>query len=281
MEESNTSSMNGLLSPTEGFSETESLAAAAAAASREEPELSATSPRKRKENPQRKDAYKSMVKACLEKDIAVNEAEALQKHIAALQKKLQEVQEREVAADAKVKTSFKELKAQGVEWNHHDTVWVGNYRELIEFQKQNPNQTVQVKTTLGKWVSRQRTLNGRMKEDDSTAFRNQTRFDMLEDVGFDWGKPRDPRVPWEERYQELLAFKNKFGHCNPTQYTEYHKLALFVKDQRRIYQDIQKGKTSRILTEERIRLLEEAGFEWRRHKYKNRAKKEAKTEASV
>jgi hypothetical protein len=34
----------------------------------------------------------------------------------------------------------------------------------------------------------------------------------LEELGFQW-TTKDPRhVPWEARYDELLAFKERFGH---------------------------------------------------------------------
>lgn len=101
----------------------------------------------------------------------------------------------------------------------------------------------------------------------------QSRLDLLNAVGFDWGTPAPERVSWDDRYRKLLAFKEKFGHCNVTQRTECHRLALWVGNQRRAYQQMLDGKSREGLTDERIRLLEEAGIEWRRHKYKNRGKK--------
>jgi len=101
----------------------------------------------------------------------------------------------------------------------------------------------------------------------------ESRKELLDDIEFDWGTAKTIKVPWEERYNELLEFKAKFGHCNVTQRTEFHTLALWVARQRKNYQCIKEGKSADGLSEERMRLLEEAGFEWRRHKYKNRTKK--------
>lgn len=111
----------------------------------------------------------------------------------------------------------------------------------------------------------------------------QARIDLMNDVGFDWGRPLDERVSWEDRYKQLLAFKEVFGHTNVTQNKgEYNKLAMWVSRQRAQYQAIQNGKVpgEKGLTEERIRLLNEAGFVWRRHKYKNRGGKKQKVSSS-
>ena len=35
----------------------------------------------------------------------------------------------------------------------------------------------------------------------------------LESIGFEWAKPKG-RVAWMKRYNELVAFNAKFGHCN-------------------------------------------------------------------
>lgn len=40
----------------------------------------------------------------------------------------------------------------------------------------------------------------------------QTKLQKLAEVGFDWGK-RKGDYAWEERYRELVQFKQQFGSC--------------------------------------------------------------------
>jgi hypothetical protein len=73
--------------------------------------------------------------------------------------------------------------------------------------------------------------------------------------------PRKARVDlkslWGRRYGQLVEFKNAHGHCNvPQRYAANAELGRWVKDQRTFKV---KGK----LTQERIELLEEIGFQWK------------------
>lgn len=67
---------------------------------------------------------------------------------------------------------------------------------------------------------------------------------------------------WTVKYQELLAFKAKEGHCNvPHGYKKNTGLAMWVKRQRRQFNIIVDNQLS-TLTGERIRLLNDIGFVW-------------------
>lgn len=62
---------------------------------------------------------------------------------------------------------------------------------------------------------------------------------------------------WGRRYAQLVEFKRVNGHCNvPQRYAANVELGRWVKDQRTFKV---KGK----LSEERISLLEDIGFQWR------------------
>jgi hypothetical protein len=101
---------------------------------------------------------------------------------------------------------------------------------------------------LRRWVLRQRweQRNGSLHKD---------RFERLSEIGFPWGLQEEPR--WEQKYSELAAYKQQYGHCNvPSHWPQNKTLGLWVMHQRRA----KRFATSR---PEHIQKLDELGFEWR------------------
>mmetsp|Transcript_33380 Transcript_33380/g.48313 ORF Transcript_33380/g.48313 Transcript_33380/m.48313 type:complete len:283 (-) Transcript_33380:833-1681(-) len=67
---------------------------------------------------------------------------------------------------------------------------------------------------------------------------------------------------WRNRFEELTAYIKKHGDSFvPLHFPKYPKLGCWVKNQRRFYRLHQKGKQS-LITNDRIRLLDDAGFTW-------------------
>ena len=67
---------------------------------------------------------------------------------------------------------------------------------------------------------------------------------------------------WMVRFQQIVAFKNKFGHCNVSRSDPgNHDLALWVKNQRYEYA---KGK----MNPKKLELLDTIGFLWDVHEAK-------------
>jgi len=86
----------------------------------------------------------------------------------------------------------------------------------------------------------------------------------LEEVGFKWITGA-PRKTFDDRLEELVKFKQKFGHCNAprTKSSEYYPLGKWCSNLRMSYNQIQKGKKPRsTLRDDHIRRLEEVGFKW-------------------
>ena len=76
---------------------------------------------------------------------------------------------------------------------------------------------------------------------------------------------RDQAEQWSERYDELLDFLKKHGHCRvPRNHKEYNGLASWVKRQRYQYKLRKEGKPS-FLTDERVAVLDRLGFVWDSH----------------
>lgn len=63
---------------------------------------------------------------------------------------------------------------------------------------------------------------------------------------------------WLHRFNKLLDYKNQFGHCNvPQTFKPDKSLGVWVSEQRMLYKRSE-------LAEDRIKFLEEIGFEWDR-----------------
>jgi len=94
------------------------------------------------------------------------------------------------------------------------------------------------------------------------------RIRRLTDLGFVWSLRDD----WQQHYDELKAFKERYGHCNvPARFAENRKLGIFVSAQRQQYKMMQtegkvdadqKNRRPAPLTQERIDLLNKIGFTW-------------------
>jgi hypothetical protein len=152
------------------------------------------------------------------------------------------------------------LNDLGFMWDTLDALWEKRFSELEEFRAiythSNVPQRWQENPQLATWVSEQRT---RRKQDSLS----QERIQRLNETGFLWN-PRDSF--WEQKFAELQAFKESKGHCNvSSRYSENPSLATWVDGQR---QYKKKGK----LSEERIRRLDELGFEWNPKRWRRNGK---------
>lgn len=117
---------------------------------------------------------------------------------------------------------------------------------------------------------------------------NLTRVAIIIELGFQFcvpaartgpkpkgGEPRAPKpMPefidivrskesrWNDRYQELKRFKEKFGHCIvPTKYKPNPSLGCWVSTQRVHYKRLKVGRHT-ALTQSKIERLTEIGFIW-------------------
>jgi superfamily II DNA or RNA helicase len=144
------------------------------------------------------------------------------------------------------------LDALGFSWNGEiDRRWDEMYQRLKNYQTQHGDANVphlwKADIRLASWVCHQRQ---RRKK----AIITDEQVRLLDELGFTW-QLRE-RGNWEDRYQELLEFREKHGHCNVFRaYEKKPKLAAFVNSMRT-------KKASGQLSEERKRLLEAIGFQW-------------------
>ena len=71
---------------------------------------------------------------------------------------------------------------------------------------------------------------------------------------------------WSKRFQELLRFREEYGHCLvPHNWCKNKKLAQWVKRQRYQHRLLEQNRHS-TLTMDRVQQLEDVGFVWNSHK---------------
>lgn len=106
--------------------------------------------------------------------------------------------------------------------NKYDLRWCLKFRELCAYKRDHGHTDVPYKQgKLGSWVKTQRTnysllsIRGQSSEQDKDKnnFLTKERIASLDAIGFRW------RIfdKWEEKFQELIRFKEKFNHVDVPQ----------------------------------------------------------------
>ena len=113
---------------------------------------------------------------------------------------------------------------------------------------------------LGRWARHQR-KKYRMKQQGLKTSLTDKQIDQLNAFGFPWVM-REPRIvtqpkSWEERYEDLVKYKEKFGNCNVPQ--KHSSLGGWVHRQRRDYMERKLGLPTS-LTPEKVEKLKSLGF---------------------
>jgi superfamily II DNA or RNA helicase len=196
---------------------------------------------------------------------------------------------------------FKEFKKQHghgepgmIEGSDELKKWISKQRQLNARQELNGNRKAVLDSVGFSWVAEEEDLHrsemlerlrayhsahghadvpDRWSEDPQLAnwvrvqrkYREQGRLTdekvrQLDGLGFTWRhhtrRSGGEQVSWEQRYEQLVAFKAVHGHCNvPIGYNEAPGLGSFVGNTR-----TQRRKGW--LRDERVKLLDELGFEW-------------------
>lgn len=148
------------------------------------------------------------------------------------------------------------------EWNVPKAAWTRHLEDLKAFKRCYGHCNVSSDNlnypNLGKWVKEQRRFYFLEKDGVRTSL-TQARIDELNKLGFCWSMQE---AIWAQRYQEFLEFKTKHGHAFvPSRNPDNPNLGSWVRYQRREYHRLINGGKGYI-TDERVRLLNDAGFKW-------------------
>ncbi|KAL6057634.1 Helicase [Balamuthia mandrillaris] len=135
---------------------------------------------------------------------------------------------------------------------HEEKVWTKRIQQLIAFRDTYGHCCVAQSNSsrrwskLGNWVQYQRE---KRREGKLSAEKEA----LLTSLGFVWDVMN---FQWKEHFQELVEFKERFGHCQvPVQWRENPRLGSWVKTQRAAWK---KGKMSA----ERKSMLDSIAFVW-------------------
>ena len=134
--------------------------------------------------------------------------------------------------------------------------WSARYHDLVEFRRERGHCLVPHKwkgnPELAQWVKRQR-YQYKLKCLGRHSTLTDERLSCLNKMGFVWDSHR---AAWQERFNELVAFRALHGNCNVHSGDEkYPQLAVWVKCQRRQYK-------RKIMTKDRFNKLQDLGFVW-------------------
>jgi hypothetical protein len=143
-----------------------------------------------------------------------------------------------------------------------DDRWDVKFAQLEQFVLMHGHARVPVRyrlnMSLSKWAKRQR-YQYKLKQEGKHSTLSDERELKLVDLGFEW----DIRYTvWEERFDELLEFKRKYGHMSvPIVFPEFPKLGSWVKCARRQGKLFARGESSS-MTADRAAKLKVIGFTW-------------------
>ena len=144
------------------------------------------------------------------------------------------------------------------------TPWETRFKELVQYKAKHGDCDVPRSHNLGRWVKHQRTLY-------MTNTLAQDRVDRLDSIGFKWRK-RDPEVPWETRFEELVQYKAKHGDCDVPK--KHGKLGIWVATQRAAYM-------ANSTSQDRVDRLDSIGFKWKKKDIEKNAKGKGRNATTV
>jgi hypothetical protein len=117
--------------------------------------------------------------------------------------------------------------------------------------------------SLGQWCSVMRGSYKQMQNNQKPTNKlSDEQIQRLNDAGFKWAL-RNVRIGFDKRFNDLVAFKAKYGHCDVSHTGENVSLGKWCTELRGSYNKIQNNqKPNRKLSDEQIQRLNDAGFKW-------------------
>ena len=137
---------------------------------------------------------------------------------------------------------IRQLDDLGFVWDPIEESWQQRFAEFKAFMERfGAYPTHGTNQSLASWVLGQRTKP-----------QSEEHIRQLDAIGFEWETPTDER--WIERYGELKAFVQKFGHCRvPQNKSAYRSLHTWLYAQRTY---------EKSLPPDRRKLLDDLGVNW-------------------
>jgi len=162
--------------------------------------------------------------------------------------------------EEKISSSIDEDDNSALSEQMDERGWDSKYGLLREFKREYGHCNVSRQDTqwraLTWWVPNQRTARRK-------GLLSRERIRLLDSLDFEWdrsgkGCENAWNLYWNKQYEQLKVFKQKHGHLDvPRREERYKSLGWWVYNMRQMKK---KGKMSN----ERIKKLDEIGFEWER-----------------
>jgi hypothetical protein len=168
------------------------------------------------------------------------------------------------------KERIKFLEKLDFDWRHGKAKaasWEDRLQELATYKQQNNGSTnvtqrCPLNKPLGIWVKTQRSQYKLSQKNKKSAMTDE-HIKSLNELDFDWRHGKAKAASWEDRLQELAIYRQKNGHMNVSTIDAHEKpLGLWITRQRylcKLFKTTGKGQ----MTDERIKSLNELGFEWK------------------
>lgn len=197
-------------------------------------------------------------------ETAKQERDSAKKVVDDLTGQLNEAKSRLASAEAQYRQTLGSLEDAELK---EPSQWNTMYKKLLDFRTQHghclvPHSTKGDKdlTSLGRWVANQRVFY-KMHQEGKPGHIKPHRIETLEKIGFVWNVND---MIWENKLQELIRYKDENGTCDiPSKCSkENKKIRNWVELQRQQYR-LFRAKRTTSLTLNRIKKLEDMGFEWR------------------
>jgi hypothetical protein len=126
--------------------------------------------------------------------------------------------------------------------------------------------------SLGQWCSKLRSSYKKMenKKKPHTKLSDE-QIQCLNDAGFNWSLVRKVGSAFDDRFNDLMTFKAKYGHCDVYTRGEDASLGKWCTHLRGSYKKMEnKKKPLTTLSDEQIQRLNDAGFKWSLQKESSR-----------
>jgi hypothetical protein len=118
--------------------------------------------------------------------------------------------------------------------------------------------------SLGKWCSKLRSSYKKMENNQKPKMKlSDEQIQCLNDAGFNWSLVRKVGSAFDDRFNDLMTFKAKYGHCDVYTRGEDASLGKWCTHLRGSYKKMEnKKKPLTTLSDEQIQRLNDAGFKW-------------------
>ena len=157
------------------------------------------------------------------------------------------------------------LNDAGFKWSLHKAIFDERFNDLMSFKAKYDHCDVSQtgdNDSLGRWCNVLRVSYKKIQNNQKPANKlSDGQIQRLNDAGFKWSLKVGSG--FDERFNDLMSFKAKYGHCDASCIGDDVSLGRWCNVLRVSYKKIQNNKKPKIkLSNERIRLLHDAGFKW-------------------